>query len=322
MIQKNSFEGGINSDLASRLLPQNQLLNLMNGRVGVTSHGRDGRFESVPGSTPLAQQVYPPYGTHFCIGSTVDVKRSRLLYAIFNSMDDHGIYCLDYSNPASTVVYAVLYDSQVTGGLGFSKSYRIDRNMKVVGDLLYWTDNNNEPRRINIEAGIKMNHASYNTTVTPYSWPMNQSVIRLIRRPPGVEPDINTVSGGLTPTAAGEFAGRFAFRYRYRDGEYSVFGPPSELRVLYDRVPFVVADYLQYIVVTMPTPNSSNGETIDQDVQVVELAVSYGNDPNYFITRSWDRDNADDLAEINAHNNNISSLLYNFYNNIKLCERV
>lgn len=316
IIQKNSFEGGINSDLASRLLPPNQLLNLMNGRVGVTSHGRDSRFESVPGSTQISQNVYPPYGTPFCIGSTVDVKRSRLLYALFNSMGDHGIYCLDYSSPAAPVVYAVLYDSQVTGGLGFSKSFRIDRNMKVVGDLLYWTDNNEEPRRINIEAAIKMNHASYNTTVAPYSWPMDQSVIRIIRRPPGVQPSFFPVTGGTTPTAAGRFAGAAAVRYRYRDGEVSVVGTPSELRNWYDIDPISGSpNYLQYFNIGIPMV-VGNGEAIDQDVQAVELLISYGNDPNYFIVKTWDKDNPTDLAAINSHNAGVTNLNFDFYNNI------
>lgn len=289
---------------------------MMNGRIGVSSHGRDMRFESFPGSTAISQNVYPPYGTPTCIGSTVDVQRNRLLYALFNSVGDHGIYCLDFSNQASPIIYAVLYDSQVIGGLGFSKTNRIDRNMKVVGDMLYWTDDNEEPRRINIEAGIKMNHASYVTTVARYEWPMNQSVIKLIRRPPGTLPAITPTYGGSSPTAAGEFAGKFAFRYRYRDGEYSVIGTPSDLQVLYDSFPAVSPSYLQYIVVGFPDV-ISGGEAIDQDVQVVELVVSYGNDPNYFVIRKWDKDNAADLAAINLHNQNIGSgLTYNFYNDI------
>jgi hypothetical protein len=36
------------------------------------------------------------------------------------------------------------------------------------GNLLYWTDNYNEPKRINVEAAIKMNHPTYSTSVTKY----------------------------------------------------------------------------------------------------------------------------------------------------------
>jgi hypothetical protein len=308
-ISKHSFEGGINGDISQRLIPSNQVLNCMNSRVGVSELGRDFRLENILGTTSISQSVFPPYGTNQCIGSAVDYARDRILFAICNTSDDHGIYCLDNSNPATPVVYAVLYDSQVTGGLGFSKTSRIDRNMKVIGDLLYWTDNNNEPRRINIEAGIKMNHAGYVTSVPRYEWPMNQSVIRLIRRPPAYSPSA-AKSGSNTANFIYNFAGKFAFRYRYRDGEYSVFGPPSAM-INYNTFP--VTDNSEYITVGWA---ATTGEHIDQDVQVVELAVSYGNDPNYFVFKKWDKDNAADLAVINAFNTDTGALQFDFYNDI------
>jgi hypothetical protein len=304
-IQKNSFEGGINSDLAQRLLPQNEVLNLMNGRVGVTEYGRNGRVENFPGTTQISQSVFPPYGTSQTISAIPDSSRNRIIFSNYNSFGYHGIYCLDYSSPSSPVVYAVLYDTQVTGGLNFSKSFRIDRNAKIVGDMYYWTDNNEEVRRINLEAAIKANQSGYATTVTPYSFPVSQSVISLLRRPFGlpVIPAKGT-DGTFTENYLELFSGQFASRFIYRDGEKSVMSTPSEF-VNYN----YTTDTFNRIVVRFPLT-----ETFDQDVQIIQLAVRFGNDPNYFVIREWNKANAADLAEINAHNANITELTYNFYN--------
>ena len=85
----------------------------MNGRVGVTQYGKNYRVEGVPGTTSITQSVYPPYGTNICIGSCVDIEGQRLIWFVYNTSTDHGIYAFDFT---TSTTYAVLYDSQVAGG--------------------------------------------------------------------------------------------------------------------------------------------------------------------------------------------------------------
>lgn len=304
LIAKNSFEGGLNGDDSVRLIPANAMLNAMNCRMAVTEYGRNLRLENLPGTTAISQSVFPPYGTNLTLGAVPDDDRNRIIFFNYNSFGYHGIYCLDYSSPSIPVVYAVLYDTQVSTGLDFSKSYRIDRNARVVGDLLYWTDNLNQPRRLNIEAGIKMNHPSYSTTVAPYSYPMNESVISLIRRPYGLAVIPTKIVAGVATNFIKSFAGQFASRLIYRDNEQSVISVPSEM-INYN----LETDTFDDVQVIFPL-----AETFEQDVQIVQLVVRYDNDPNYFVVKEWNKDNATDLAEINAHNNGITNLTYNFYN--------
>lgn len=303
IIEKREFTKGLNSDLPAKLIPNGQYLNLMNGSVGVSEYGRDLRIENRPGTTLVSQTVYPPYGSHFTLGSTIDEARKRIIYLNHNTSSYHAIYCYDIG---SGTTYAVLYDSQVTGGLGLSKSYRIDRNCRVVGDLFYWVDDNNENRRVNIEAGIKMNHPSYSTSVTPYSWPMTQSVINLIRRPYGLPVTATkAVAGGFANNFISEFSGQFASAFIYRDGEETVASVPSEM------VNFnFPTDTYNLIQVTFPL-----AETFDQDVQIIQLLVRFNNSPDYFIIKQWNKNNSTDLAEINLHNSGTTNLTYNFYNN-------
>lgn len=297
MIEKKFFTLGMNGDINLRELPQGAVMNLMNGRSAISKYGRDLRIENLSGTTEVNQSVYPPYGTNICIGSIADDKRDRIIYAIYNTFDDHAIYAFD---TITKITYAILYDSQVIGGLNFSKNSRLDRNMRVVGDLLYWTDDLNEPRRMNIEAGIKMNHASYSTSVLPYSYPMNPEVITIIRRPPFYPIDSQkkedvTYDNNFIANEAFQFA----VRYFYRDFEYSVIGAYCELS------PYNYStDDFNYIELTMPLV-----EIIDQDVLEVELIVRFGNGGKSFVIHTWDK------TEIDAHNAG-TALTYDFYNDI------
>lgn len=301
LIEKRSGAGGMDGDSNQRELPPDVVLNLMNSRWGVTEFGRNFRWENVPGTTRITQGVMPIYGTSLCLGSCVDEARNRIFFFIWNSHNDHSIFCYDIG--ASTM-YGVLYDSQVTGGLGFSKSYRIDRNCKVVGDLLYWTDNLNPPRRINTEAAIKLNTPSYSTTVAAYTLPLSQSVISWIRRPYGWPVTGTKTVAGVTTNFIKDFSGQAASRLIYRDGEQSVLSVPSAM-FNYN----LATDTFDDIQFTFPLI-----ETFDQDVQIIQLAIRYGNSPDYFVVKEWNKANATDLAQITAHNNGITNLTYNFYN--------
>lgn len=309
IIEKRNFYKGINSDIDARLLDDGTSLNLMNCRLGVTSQGRLGRLENTPGSTLISQSVYSPYGTHQCIGSCPDIARSRILYALWNSFDNHGIFCFDYSAPSTPVIYAVLYDSQVTGGLNFSRDYRIDRDMRVVGDLLFWTDNNEQPRRVNIEAGIKLNHPAYSTTVAAYTSPLQQSVITIIRNPPAFPLTWVKSQGGIPENYIAKEAFQFYSGYEYRDGEISVLSPLS-VTANFNPDDGTADSTANRITITLPFD-----ETIQQDVQEFFIAAKFLNSGKSFIIKRWNKEVSSQLSEINAHNAGTTALNYIFYNN-------
>jgi len=169
-------DGGLNADDVDIAVGENQWVNMENARVGSTDKGVTGVVESI-GGTRLLSEVQASV-SFICIGAAVDSPNNRFFYFLFNRYtNDHKIMC--YQSDDDTV-YTVLLSSQVTGGLGFSKDYNI-HSAKVIGNMLYWTDNLNEPRRINVEAALKLNNPSYDTTVEAYTSPLAQSVIKLIR---------------------------------------------------------------------------------------------------------------------------------------------
>jgi len=300
--EKKIILQGCDGDSSPRLISDKAALNVMNARIAVSQYGRNLRVQNVPGTTLIAQSVYPPYGTQQTIGSAVDFDNGRLLYFNYNTFQDHGIYCYD---PSNGITYAVLYDTQVVGGLGFSRTSLI-HSARVENGCLYWCDStNNEPRRININAGINTNHPGTYPNVANYNWPMDQSVIRWIRRQPGlplaIEKKTNLV---YVNNFIKNEAFQFSWRYIYRDYEISTLSGWSVL-ANYNKSD----DTFNYITITAPLL-----ETIQQDVIQVDLVVKYLNGGKSFVIKSWNTSITADRNAIYQHNNDGIPLSFDFYN--------
>ncbi len=294
--------GGLNSDDADFSLGVNQWLNAENVRVGTTDSGVINTVESIGSTVQLSEGL--PSQTFTCIGVAEDTENSRFIYFLYNTTGHwHRIMCYDIN---AGQVYTVLLSSQVTGGLSFNKNNLI-HSARVVNRLLYWTDGLNRQRKINIDSGIKLNNPNYVTSADAYSVPLSQDVISLIKRPPMLPLSINKVTDG---TVLNNFiennAFQFSARYYYKDGETSVLSTYSKL-ANYNKE----ADTYNAVDVTF-----SFSEHIDQDVQRVNLIVRFGNTNNFFVIKSWNKDNSTDNSEINAHNNGVTALTYRFYNDI------
>lgn len=305
---------GLNADDVDAIIGINQWVNLENARVGTTDKGVTGVIETIGGTLTLSEAQ--PSVTFICIGAAVDSPNNRFIYFLYNKYTpDHKIMCYDDNDKQ---VYTVLLSSQVTGGLNFSKDYII-HSARVVGNLLYWTDNLNEPRRINVEAALKLNNPSYNTDVEAYTSPLAQSVIKIIRRPPGRVLSTSPVTEGIKPNFIKYFAGQFAIRYIYRDGEISVPGPPSTMvnyRLSVSNPSGAVVDTSDAIDIEINTP-ALDGEYIEQDVQIVQYLVRYNNQPEYFVIKEWNKSNAIDAAQISAYNAG-GALSFRFYNDASM----
>lgn len=302
MIEKRNFHGGMNGDLSARLLPDTDCLNLMNGRTAVTKYGRLGRYENCPGTTKVSQQVLPPYGQDQTIGTAVDLENMRLIFFNYNTFSDHGIYCYD---PFVNFIYAVAYDSKTAGGLGFSKNSLI-HSARVENGCLYWADStNNEPRRLNINAGINMNHPGTFPNVVAYKPNMAQSVIRWIRRQPGLPlTSVKATDANFNNNFIKNEAFQFDWRYICRDYETTTLSGLSLLQN-YN----LATDNSNFITITAPL-----GETIEQDIIQVDFVAKYLNGGKSFIIHSWNVNIPADLAAINAHNAGTTALSFNFYN--------
>lgn len=309
--QRGENKGYLDADSAAFAVALNAWVNMENIRIGSTDKGVIETAESVGGT--LRVDTFST-SNYIRLGSVADDANNRILYALYDTIGDSHIIIAYYKDTNTT--YTVTFNGQVDqyplagGGLVFNKNYPID--MWIVGNLLYWTDNYSDPRRINIDAGIKLNNPSFNTTVAAYTSPINQKVTTIIRYAPERPPSLTFQTIPSRQNFLREFAGQFAYRNHFRDGETSVFGTPSVMvNYRFGTNPSQTNyDLINRITITLQW---QNGYDIEQDVRVFELAVRYNNQPNYFIIKSWDKSNAADLAEINAYNAG-GSLVFYFYN--------
>lgn len=298
MITKKQLTGGMNLDDSEVLMDKSEYLGAFNMRF-VGNDSKDGPIANIDGNVKLFKTINDvgtvvdfvlEYNT--TIGAYEDTPNRRVIFLNFSDINDHGIYCYDAD---TDLIYTVLKSSQVTGGLNFQKGKFI-HSIGMIGNLMYWTDNFNEPRRINIEAGIKRNHPTYVTTEAAYPATLDANMIGLIRPQPAfpiVSTFItdNTNTNPFTPVQA-------CYRFVYRDEEVSTFSSLSNL-----------AD-----------AGLSNGYTnfqipitqkIPVDVIKIELAVKFLDGGKYFIYKTWSQPT--DAAAIAAHNAG-TALTYKFYN--------
>lgn len=299
--EKKYFGNGSgNFDDADFILQPNQWVNMENCRIGSTDNGVIGTVESI-GRLLLLSDPEPSV-TNVEIGSVEDEENRRIIYFL---KDLYGpwdkIVCYDVS---TDTFYNVLYSFQVTGGLNFDKNSLI-HSARIINGLLYWTDNLNQPRRININAGINMNYPATIPDVEPYTNPLNPEVITIIRKPPVYPILFSKIEDtDIDSNQIKNNAFRFTYAYTYRDGEKSTFGPQSLLA----NFNYKNEDF-NSIELTIPL-----NEVPDQDVQVISVAVIYVDSGTAFIIKTWDKADPAQAAEIAAHAAGTAALSFEFAN--------
>jgi len=172
---KNTFlKGKMNQDLDSRLLPNGEYREAINLMISRSEGSTVGEFENMLGNTSI--KTLNAINARI-IGHYVNETTNKVyLYATdwdspngVRSVDKkHFIYELDLSAPYNLVTL-------VTGNfLNFNQSFPIT-GVNLVQDLLFWTDNLNQPRKININLA---NPSPVQSIPTHYSSEDNISVAK------------------------------------------------------------------------------------------------------------------------------------------------
>ena len=300
MNAKRHFNNGINADDDFEFITEGQYVNAENMRFGTTDTGATGRLETIGGTIELINS-YLPAGVNTGNGGCEDDETNRIIFFIYNSLGNHAIYC--YDKPSATM-YKVLLNSQVTGGLNFSLSHFI-HSPKYIDGKLYWTEgSNNEPRKINVESGIKLNHPSFTTTQSAYISPLPKWSITQIKRPPLFQIiAIKNQDTAYKNNFISQKAYQFCYFYKYKDNEASALSTFSTL------MPANFASELN---------NSINlslalTEVIDDDVFSISFCVKYGNLGGISIIKIYDK--VKDATAITAHNAG-TAIAFTFYDDV------
>ena len=155
---KNSFlQSKMNKDLDDRLIPNGQYRDALNIEVGKSEQDDIGALQNALGNYKLPIPEEPAYMT--CIGFFMDSQNNRIYRFLTNYLDpDPSNIILPISGEGYEMRITVFdFNTQTYTTLveGLFLNFATNKEFLVIGvnlieNLLFWTDNRNQPRKINI----------------------------------------------------------------------------------------------------------------------------------------------------------------------------
>lgn len=162
---KNTFlKAKMNKDLDDRLLPNGEYRDAQNVLVGKSEEDNVGTLQNIRGNKILDSLIRP--ADSFIIGYLMDSTNSRI-YVFFT--DNNNNHSIRYHNINSTGNNPLPWVTLVEGEfLNFSTNFPII-NVNLLEDLLFWTDNNNQPRKINVTHSLGYYTEEHQISVAKYN---------------------------------------------------------------------------------------------------------------------------------------------------------
>ena len=171
--------GKMNKDLDERLVPNGEYRDALNVKISDSEGSDVGAIESVLGNTA---QSSINFTNATCIGVVKDTQNNKLYWFV---TDDNGDYILEYNESSDTVSFVLI---DYNGVLNFSVANFIT-GVNVFDDILLWTDDLNEPRKIKISRFKSGTNQSGQDHTTVYGRDFIASDVTVIKKKPNLRPD-------------------------------------------------------------------------------------------------------------------------------------
>jgi len=223
-ITRNFTAGKMNKMVDERLIPNGEYVDAFNVRMGSTENSEIGVIENSKGNERLTTLSYNNQNLSSkarCIGAFEDGVNETIYWFIhdraFTSSPTNKLDMIVSLNVSTQILtYHVISindgdDENTT--LNFNPDYLIT-GVNKVEDLLFFTDNYNQPRRINVLKNYP------NPDVSNVDGFVNEDIL-VIKSPPVAAPTIQLSNSGGQENFLSERFISFAYRYRYDDDEYS-----------------------------------------------------------------------------------------------------
>ena len=157
---KNSFLASkMNQDLDDRLIPAGEYRDALNISIGKSENSDVGTLQNIMGNDVVG--IKNEEGLE-CIGYYMDNVNNRIFqFLVHNTTEElpdpiYRISVYDFNAATDTILVEGLF-------LNFSSSYSIT-GITLLENLLFWTDYNNQPRKINVQSAL----AFPANSITPY----------------------------------------------------------------------------------------------------------------------------------------------------------
>jgi len=168
-VQNNFLKSRMNKDLDARLLPNGEYRDARDVSISKSEGSDVGALENIRGTLQI--ENFNLSDKHLeIIGLHSDVSTNKI-YCFITNYNDSSTNNLNNhaASFASAKCYIAMYDANSGSGtvlvqgnfLNFSKTHKI-YGINIIEDLLFWTDNRNQPRKININKA-KSSPSYYNS---------------------------------------------------------------------------------------------------------------------------------------------------------------
>jgi len=237
-LEKKVFAGGgMDSDTDERFVAKNDYKKAINCRIATSDEANDGIVENIRSNKKITNPFNINLNGNKVIGAYEDKERSVVIFFVAGAgpsadpvSGGNSIYEYD---PKTEIVTKILGDVL----LMFSKEHLIT-GINVIGSddkfpdgLLYWTDDYNPPRKINIDKAKRY-------TVSGGADPLGYSAITYllldaIKAPPSNQIVVSNYITDLTKKT-NQLKGQswqFKYRFVYDDGEKSTWSPTSKIMI-------------------------------------------------------------------------------------------
>ena len=229
---KNTFlKGRMNKDLDERLIPSGEYRDALNIEISTSEDSNVGSVQTILGNLEMAGLPE----TCVCVGSYADEKTNKIYW--FVKEDDFDAI-LEYDSNTETHEYVFVDTKKNTDSPVLRFPNRIITGINLIDDLLFWTDGFGEPKKINITR-CKQGTTNRNTHTrliidSVDLGDIEEENITVIKKKPTKAPTIKTILDSAQyeidkPNLFEKTFSRFSYRYKYADGEYSAFGPFSNV---------------------------------------------------------------------------------------------
>lgn len=232
---RNFIKGRMNKSVDERLVPNGEYIDAQNIRMGSTEESEIGAVENTRGNEQLTEIAFID-GTALsaqarCIGAYADSANETIYWFIHDSGFPIGptgkldlIVSFNVNTEVITYHVVSINDNGFDTTLNFDPAYLIT-GVSLIDGLLFFTDNVNPPRRINVTENYP------NPTQVLGVWtddPLLGEDILVIKRPPVETVQVTPSFNGGQDNYMEERFISFAYRYRYANGEYSATSQFSE----------------------------------------------------------------------------------------------
>lgn len=303
-VKRHFIKGRMNKSVDERLVPNGEYINALNVRLGSTEGSEVGSVENSKGNTKLTTLQYKGVDltTAQCIGSFEDGVNETIYWFIHDGSHSTPVdMIVSYNTNTDLLIYHVVS----TSVLNFNPTFLIT-GVNKVEDLLFFTDDINPPRKINVTRSYLEPTAGHVDQIT-------EDDISVIKKPPRKAPTLQLIDvPGEENYLETNFVS-FSYRYKYIDNEYSALSQFTD--VAFESSPFSIDPDTNFNDGMLNRYNTAvvGVNTGGDDVVGIDICFKLGNDSDVRVMQKYIKEEAgwpDGVVQtVNFTNQQIYTLL-------------